>query len=207
MPVNLKKSKHFREFSDLPGRLLLDTNVLNVVYDEGAFIFDNVQPVNNLCCSQLTELEALRCIFAVNQRAKFQLVVSPVTVLEILNEQNIQSIQAKLFWTYDMLNHWLVMLDQINDRAVEGGSYRHRFKLNQNLQAIEEQLMKISSLRRDPLDRLLMLHYKMGNCDAFVTLDRKTIWRHRKQLNDLGITVILPSEYWEMLKPWAGIWL
>ena len=66
--------------------------------------------------------------------------------------------------------------------------------------------MEISDFRRDPLDRLLLIQYKMGNCDAFLTMDQNTIWKHRKFLKSLDIIVLKPSEFWEILKPWAVLW-
>jgi len=66
--------------------------------------------------------------------------------------------------------------------------------------------LEISDFRRDPFDRLLLIQYKMGDCDAFLTTDRNTIWRHRLILRELGVCVLTPSEYWELLRPWAAIW-
>jgi predicted nucleic acid-binding protein len=77
--------------------------------------------------------------------------------------------------------------------------------LNQ-LQEFESHLMSIPDFCKDPFDRLLMIQYKMGNCDAFLTTDRNTIWRHRNWLETEDIQVLCPSEFWELLQPFAKLW-
>ena len=67
--------------------------------------------------------------------------------------------------------------------------------------------MDIKDFRRDPIDRLLMVQCRMANCDAFLTTDSNTIWRHRAQLKELSITVVRPTELWDILRPFASLWL
>jgi predicted nucleic acid-binding protein len=100
----------------------------------------------------------------------------------------------------------LIVLEETGDRVTEVGTVRHRFKLTEELQELESRLMSIPDFRRDPLDRLLLIQYKMGNCDALLTMDQNTIWRHREWLFDEGIKVLIPSEFWELLKPYAALW-
>ena len=114
--------------------------------------------------------------------------------------------QRRLFWVLDVLDVWLVMLEETGDRISEGGTVRHRFKLPPELQEFEQHLLTIPDFRRDPFDRLLLVQYKMGNCDAFLTLDCNTICRHKDWLSAQGIRVLRPSEFLEILKPWATIW-
>jgi len=194
------------DFSFIPGRLLIDTCILNLLQDEGEFIF-NEGPSEGYDDSQVPpDLEALYWIVKVNQRASFQFLVSPITFAELANEQQAGPSYSRVMWAMEMLDHWLTMLEDTADRVRDGGTVRHRFKLTDELQAFEQRLMQIPSFRRDPLDRLLMLQYKMGNCDAFLTLDRNTIWRYRQQLQQEGILILTPAEFWERLKPYAAIW-
>lgn len=106
-----------------------------------------------------------------------------------------------------MLDHWVTMLDDRQARVTQGGTVRHRFKLTPDLQAFETALMQIPDFRRDPFDRLLLIQYRMGACQAFLTTDRDTIWRHRISLRDLGVLVLTPAEYWQTLRPWAALFL
>jgi len=193
-------------FLSIPGRLLIDTCVLNLLQDEGAYIFEGELPPDQTDADVAPDLQALRWIFQVNQRASFQFFVSPITFAELANETDMLLGQRRISWALDVLDVWLTMLDETGDRISAGGAVRHRFKLAPELQEFETRLMQIADFRRDPLDRLLMLQCKMGNCDAFLTVDRGTILRHRESLATEGISILTPSEFWEILRPYAALW-
>lgn len=188
----------------VPGRVFLDTCIINTLHDEGGYIFDADDPVDD---SDPASLEALRIIFMANQRAAFQLMISPLSIMEIANTQDTGTMLSLLNWVLELRKHWAVVLDDTGDRAAEGGTVRHRFKLSPELQGTESELMAIPDLKRDPVDRLLLLEYKMANCDAFMTNDRNTIWRHREQLlANHGIRVVIPDDYLTIIKPFLGLW-
>jgi predicted nucleic acid-binding protein len=199
-------SNSLERFLSLPGRLLLDTCTLNMIQDEGAYIFEGGIPEGITEMEIPQDLKALRYIFQVNERASFQFLVSSLTFAELTNAKDIIQNQWRIQWALDVLNTWLIVLQETGDRVAEGGTVRHRFKLTEQLQELESRLMSIPDFRRDPLDRLLLIQYKMGNCDAFLTIDRNTIWRHRDWLLNEGIRILSPSEFWELLKPYAAIW-
>lgn len=195
-----------KQFVSIPGRLLIDTCILNLLQDEGEYIFEGVIPDDYAGDDIPIDWSALRSIFKVNERASFQFLVSPITFAELANEKDMLISQRRLLWVLDILDVWLVILEETGDRIAEGGTVRHRFKLTPELQELERRLMDIPDFRRDPFDRLLLIQYKMGNCDAFLTQDYNTIWRHREWLLLQGIRVLRPSEFWEILKPWAALW-
>jgi len=194
-------------FESLPGRLLLDTSVLNLLQDEGEYIFEGQLPEHIEEDDLNPDWGALRHIFKVNERASFQFLVSPLTFAELANQKDMLLSQRRLLWALDVLDVWLIMLEETGDREANGGTVRHRFKLTPDLQELESRLMQIPDFRRDPFDRLLLVQYRMGNCDAFLTTDERTICRHKDELSALGINVLRPSEFWERLKPWAALWL
>jgi hypothetical protein len=196
----------FAEFSSLPGRLLLDTCVLNRLFDEGGYIWEGELDQGVSEADLDPDLRALRAIFAVNERASFQFVISPLTVAEIANVQDFPDRERRVRWVLDVLDHWLILLDDLGDRVGEGGTVRHRFKLRPEMQQFETELMTVPDFRRDPFDRLLLIQYRMGDCDAFLTMDRCTIWCHREWLAARGVRVLCPSEFWDALKPWAALW-
>lgn len=194
------------KYPTIPGRLLLDTCVLNTIQDEGAYIFEGEVPEGLTDADIHEDLAALRYIFQVNQRASFQFLVSPLTFAELANAKNVSSSQRRIQWALDVLDVWLIFLEETGSRRAEGGTVEHRFKLTAELQELEKCLMSKTDFKRDPFDRLLLIQYKMGNCDAFLTLDKNTIWRHREWLLNQGIKVMCPSEFWEELKPYAALW-
>lgn len=193
-------------FLSIPGRLLLDTCVLNIIQDEGAYIFEGEIP-EGLKESEIPEdLKALRYIFQVNERAAFQFLVSPLTFAELANTTDIFRNWRRIQWAFDVLDVWLTVLEETEDRKSKGGTVKHRFKLTEELQEFESLLMNNPDLRQDPFDRLLLIQYKMGNCDAFLTVDRNTILRHKDWLLTVGIKVLSPSDFWAALKPYAALW-
>jgi hypothetical protein len=195
-----------KQYQELPGRILLDTCILNLLQDEGEYIFEGQLPQEITEAQVDAQLKALRSIFVVNERASLQFVVSPVTFAELANQTDMLAGWRRIRWALDVLDAWLIMLEDTQDRVARGGKVRHRFKLSGELQELEARLLTISDFRRDPLDRLLMLQYKMGNCDAFLTIDLNTIWRHRDWLRKEGIMVLQPAEFWEILMPLAALW-
>lgn len=195
-----------KQFESIPGRLLIDTCILSLLQDEGEYIFEGMVADDYAGDDIPPDWSALRSIFQVNERASFQFMVSPITFAELANEKDMLISQRRLLWVLDVLDVWLIMIEETGDRIAEGGTVRHRFKLPPELQELERRLLEIPDFSRDPLDRLLLIQYKMANCDAFLTLDCNTIWRHRERLWTYGIKVLRPSEFWEILKPWAAIW-
>jgi hypothetical protein len=188
--------------SGLPGRVLLDTNILRAMYDEGEFLFDGYWEGEAAPGDQLI---ALKDALLVARRLQLQFVTSPLSIAEIVNIQSIDDRSRLLSWFLEMLNYWIVELDLGGDRLAVGGTVRHRFKLSKELQGFEQALMSIPDFRRDPFDRLLLIHHRMANCDAFLTLDTATIWKHQDFLKVHGVNVMLPTEYWECVRPYAAL--
>lgn len=183
-------------------RILLDTCILNLMQEEGGYIFDGDSPLRE-DQGYLKQLKSLRDICLKGQRGAFQFLISPLTFAELANERSSSLVGKHLSWALEMLEYWLVMLDDIGDRAAQGGSVRHRFKLTTELQELEARLMAIPDFRRDPMDRLLLIQYKMGRCDVFLTLDENTIWRHRDALREEQIIVMRPSDLDDAI--WPGV--
>jgi hypothetical protein len=194
-------SDALERFKSLPGRLLLDTCILNVLQDEGGYIWEGELP-NSVDESDVgPELRALRWIFQVNERAMFQFVVSPLTIGELAAIRDFAHRESRVRWALDVLDTWQITVWETQDETV-----RQRRTLSPELSELEEHLREIPDLRRNPYDRLLLLETRMANCDAFLTTDVRTIMRHKDRLKELGIHVLLPSEFWDLLKPWAALW-
>src|SRR5579859_8153343 len=87
---------------DIPGRVLLDTCIINILYTEGGYIFDADDPVD---ASDTDNLDALRIICQVSQRAAFQMVISPLCIMEIANIQDTAEMSRLLSWVLELQNH------------------------------------------------------------------------------------------------------
>jgi hypothetical protein len=82
-------SDALESFPALPRRLLLDTCTLNMIRDEGAYIFEGEIPEGMTEMEIPEDLKTLRCIFQLNKRASFQFLVSPLTFTELVNAKDI----------------------------------------------------------------------------------------------------------------------
>lgn len=55
-------------------------------------------------------------------------------------------------------------------------------------------------------DRMLVAHALLANVPAILTTDRRTFWRYRRELRDLGVEVMRPKELLELYAPyWAAL--
>lgn len=191
----------------VPTRILLDTCVINALLEHGGFIFEGESSEQYLGDGPLlADIRALQFVMRVNERAGFQLKTSPLSLAEIANQQTFESMLPNIKWALDLIDHWLITLDESGDRARHGGDVVHRFKLSAELQELESRLMQIPDLRRDPLDRLLIIESRMARCDALLTMDRRTLWRHRERIAAEGINVITPRQLMDTLEPFVGLW-
>lgn len=195
-------SNTLEEFESLPRRLLLDTCVLNLLQDEGEYIWEGQLPQGVDEADVDAELQALRSIFLTNQRAGFEFVVSPLTIGELAAIRHFGERETRIRWALDVLDTWQITVWESEDETV-----RQRRTLTPELSTLEGRLREIPDLRRNPYDRLILLEARMADCDAFLTTDVRTVHRHRERLDELGISVLLPSEFWELLRPWAGLWM
>jgi hypothetical protein len=59
----------------------------------------------------------------------------------------------------------------------------------------------------DPADRHLYLEANANGCDAFMTTDYKTIVSRRHLVPSVMTQIITPSEWWQSMRPWAGLFL
>jgi hypothetical protein len=122
-----------KRFSELPGRILLDTCILNLLQDEDEYLWEGVL-LENISEEDLDpDLRALRNIFIVNERASFQFVISPLTIAEVANVQDFGERERKVRWVLDVLDTWLITVDDLMDREGQGGTVRTRFKLTPHL--------------------------------------------------------------------------
>jgi hypothetical protein len=185
-----------RDFDELPRRLFLDSSTLQALNDYGSFVFENEQPPPDNRIYQIpggfAELDALRAIFRVNERATFEFALSEHSLEEVAAKGD----RGYLQWAYDVLDHWQTCLEGYVGPAVGGTGMAVASRL------IEPRFGYLSDK-----DRLLLQDALMMECDAFLSLDRK-LARNRKRLRQhLGLRVLLPTDYWSLLRPWAALYL
>jgi hypothetical protein len=110
----------------LPRRIYLDTSTLHKLYDFGGVIFEGepFEPVGRAVRVQglADEIDALRMIFMVNERAMFEFVVTEASLREVFNRTHL--LAATLF-AHDPATLRVDVLARLGDDGVVGRPVGH----------------------------------------------------------------------------------
>lgn len=188
---------HKASFESIPGRVFLDTNVVNFILDYGEQIHDVVPLPRNLSERASNDIEALHNLFLTGQRACWQLVVSPSTYDEVVRTNNRRRRKALESWFGEILCCWT----EIAERDPEILSREEALNLNRRTLT-----SGVLELLPDTNDRILICDAIAYNCDLFCTRDWSTILRHRDRLPVLSVEIVTLTEWWSRIVPWAGLW-
>ena len=177
-----------RVWQSLPRRIYLDTSTLQKLFDFGGEIFEAepFQPVGRAPRVQrlAEEIEALRMIFLVNERAMFDFVVTEATLLEVRGRDNPRYTQ----WVNDVRDTWLI-------KSKEEGvpPWGHRF-WNPAFGMISKK------------DRILLQDALDLGCDTFMTMERRLPTAAAFIERKTGLRVMRPTTYWSLLDRWANLY-
>jgi predicted nucleic acid-binding protein len=181
------------DFEHIPGRVLLDTNVVNFTLDHAEAIFDGAYIADDLPAADKQDIAAFRHIFLTGQRAQWQIAVSPHTYDEISATRNSARMAELGGWFGELWVYWREFFEQ--DELCDA----HADALARRLEAY------LTALPQVP-DRVLIAHAIAYGCDAFCTRDRKTILNRRHKLRGLKLKILSPAEWWHEIEPWGAIW-
>ncbi len=182
---------------EVPGRVFLDTCVVNLVLDYGEQVHEGVPVPEDLSVRLKSDVEALRSIFATGQRASWQLAISPYTYREVTATVDGRQAHQLEQWFFEIWHYWREFLHSDAD-------------LPSFSEAEEARLELLSSgvldVLPDVADRVLICDAVVYRCDAFCTRDWSTILRFRDKLRDVPLNIITPAEWWAKIKPLAALW-
>jgi hypothetical protein len=185
-------------FEELPRRLFLDSSMLQRLESYGEFIYDggSIDEKDRIWSipGGVDDIEAVRCIMFVGQRACFELVVSDNSFREVEDSGRV----SYLMWAYEILGYWQDLLRNYADHGVAPFSGRG-----------EELVRKLASSKFgyfSDKDRLLIRDAVMLECYAFLTMDNKLARNAVHIEKELGLKVLSPSGYWKLLHPWAALY-
>ena len=99
---------------DIPGRVFLDTCVVNFMLDYGPTIHDGAG-IPSVGMREAADIEALRDIFLVGQRAMWQLAISPYTYSEIARTRDQARLGDLHLWFQELWQYWRSTMEQEND--------------------------------------------------------------------------------------------
>lgn len=186
---------HTLRLEDLPGRVFLDTSVVNFILDFGEQIHENLAPPDSANERVQRDIAALRDIFFVGTRAQWQLVVSARTWKEIWQTRDTERRQELDFWLNELWQYWQDTQDALGEH------------LDPNESACSGMVLRTLDCLPDRSDRELLIDAIGYRCDLFCTRDWKTILKHRPVLNGLPITIVSPTEWWDCIQPYAALFV
>ncbi len=176
-------------FEQIPARVFLDTNVVNILVKYARCVFEQEPIPENLSTPMAHDVEALMHIFQVGARANWELVASLKTLEEIAQTPD-ENLRATLS------DYALEIVESFSEATAYAYGLGRRIVRSDFFDALP-----------DRNDRELLAHAIGLDCDAFCTADRSTIVRKRERLPKLTIRIVTPVEWWRQIKPWAGLWL
>ncbi len=189
------KTQSAEYFASLPRRIFLDSSTLQTLQDYGEFIWENVEPSPadriHTMPGGYDELDALRAIFFVNQRSNFEFALSKHSFEEVAAKND----RTYLQWAYDVLDHW---------EACLAGYAGHPFSGTGLIQAshLDDPCFGYLSTK----DRLLIQDALALECDAFLTMESRLPKNADHLRLKVGLLVLRPRQYWNMLSPWAPLY-
>ena len=180
-------------FEVLPRRIFLDSCTAQILRDYDYYIYEG-EPVPlsdriHTIPDGMENLDALRRIFLLNERALFEWIVSGASLQEAHDKRDPRHMQ----WLWDIANHSGVCLE--NDGATAES------------EALAARLSESRFGYLSRKDRLLLQHAIALRCEGFLTMERR-LPRNADHIHEqLGLLVLNPRTHWEMLRPWATLWL
>lgn len=179
-------------FESLPRRIFLDSCTAQTLRDYDRYIYEG-EPIPasdriRRVPDGIANVEALREIFLVNERALFEWIVSRGSI----QEARAKGDRGHLQWLWDIADHSEVCLEGDGPTA-ESEALAAR---------LSESKFGYLSIK----DRLLLRHAIVLRCEAFLTVERRLPRNAGHVERELGIRILTPITYWEMLRPWAALW-
>lgn len=182
--------------ADIPGRVFLDTCIVNFMLDHGEQIHDGAS-LSLVAANDVADVEALRHLMAVGQRAMWQLAISPFTYSEIARTRSEGRRRDLHTWFQELWQYWRSTVESNSDLPsfIEAEEIRVRMLTSDYLTCLP-----------DVADRVLLSDALVYRCDLFCTRDRRTILKHRADLHELPIEIVSPTEWWARIRPYAAMW-
>lgn len=173
----------------LPGRIFLDTSVVNLLLNHWDYLVENEDLPEGLAPSVLETANAMHGIYTTGHLAFWKFTVSERVWKEVAATND--SVRRS------KLEGWLAELWEY-----QGGGCRRQVLTRARVTEIRRSV----SVLPDHVDRELIIDAVRYGCDAFCTNDRRTILRHRGLLKECPLEIMSPVEWWKKIEPLAEIW-
>ena len=184
------------DLKDIPGRVFLDTCVVNFMLDYGEQIHDGAPVPVDAGERIVRDIEALYNIMLVGQRAMWQLAISPHTYQEIVATKAVRRRHHLQTWFDDLWQYWLNVIHEDDNLPsfIEAEDTRVRLLASGSLNVLP-----------DVADRILVCDATVYRCELFCTRDWTTVLKHRADLGGLPLDIVTPAEWWTKIRPYAEL--
>ncbi len=179
-------------FESLPRRIFLDSCTAQTLRNYGGYIYE-AEPIPDSdrihrVTDGIANIEALRNIFLVDERAMFEWIVSSGSMREAHDKGDPGHMQ----WLWDIADH--------SDVCLEGGGPTAE-SATLALRLGETKFGYLSEK-----DRLLLRDAIILCCEAFMTVEHRLPRNAAHIERELSIRILTPITHWEILRPWAALW-
>jgi hypothetical protein len=179
-------------FESLPRRIFLDSCTVQTLRDYGGYIYESEAIVASDRIHRVSDgianVEALREIFAVSERALFEWIVSRGSMREASAKRD----DGHMQWLWDIADHSEACL------AGDGPT------AESEVLAARINEPKFNYL--SAADRRLLQDAIAFRCDSFLTMERRLPRNGAHLQRELGLLILTPIAHWQMLRPWAALW-
>jgi hypothetical protein len=179
------------DFDDFPTRIFLDSSMLQTLENYGAFLYEkeDIAPTDRLHKNPLgvKNLEALRSIMQIAQRAPFEFALSHNSFQEVRAKADPRYLQ----WAFDVLDHWETCLEEAGHDSLKPEAAA----LLDN-----PSIGYLSIADRDLLRDALAL-----GCDSFLTMENRLPRNAPHLQRATGLRVFSPVSMWSEIERFAGL--
>lgn len=179
-------------FESIPRRIFLDSCTAQTLRQYSGYIYD-AEPISDFdrihnVADGVANIEALRDIFMINERAGFEWIVSSCSMREAHDKGDPGHMQ----WLWDIADHSETCLERDGPTAES--------------EALASKLCEPKFGYLSEKDRLLLRDAIILRCEAFLTVERRLPRNTAHIERELGIRILTPIMHWEILRPWAALW-
>ncbi|MGD0309878.1 MAG: hypothetical protein ABSC02_11375 [Acidobacteriota bacterium] len=182
---------------EIPGRIFLDTCIINFILDYGEQIHEGIASPRGLSERALADIDAFYNIFLTGQRAQWQLAISPHSYQEVAQTQDSQRRRQLESWFSEIWHYWRGIIEDNDDLPsfIEAEHIRFRLLTSTGFDVLP-----------DLADRVLLCDAVVYRCNLFCTRDWSTILKQRSRLPDYAPKVVTPSEWWSRIRSYGSLW-
>lgn len=193
------------QFNLIPGRIFLDTNVLQYLQDFDEYIFDNYRENEEKFQTDrktiykgerlFNEVVALHDFFIYVNRANFEFALSESVFREVIKKKDSGFIQ----WFYDVWDHWDAVVSEYKFGETFSQAAESRYK-----QALNDKSLSGGFSHED---FNIILDAIRFDCNALLTVDRFARDQNKKLFvfKNYKLMVLSPSELVEIMKPYRSL--